>query len=555
MKNKVQTDVFTEKQLNLAVKRREEGDYIGALNVLRALISKNPDAEVYRETAKVYMDLDLIRTASGYWFKFLDTAREEDKAEAYNALGACFFLMDNYRLAGYYYDLQLTVAPDGEFDYLDEKLDYFDMISSPEEPDFYVSYPPKKMPSDKRIELAEKNLYLTGDKESLKLLKTVPETDQNYVGAQLRIAAYYAVNGDVKKAKTVINGLIEAFPDDTLPVINMFVLLADTGNYKDAEKAYQALEKCNLVTFEECYKVATSCMNIGRDDLAIKYALKALDDYPYSVNGLFLAGAAEYNLGNKSQAEKYFITVYQLTDYPVAKYYIDRCRDEEPKLKRIGYEMHYPEKIMKKLVEKAIGYIHDRPKITERNLSGVLKVCDFIYSFHNNLQEELALSLMEAKNERLENYFINLLMVNEIEEKVKFAVVYSLLMNDREKTLSAVYSGLYFKFKISPLWTIDLGGKASVIKRAHAYAAARMSAFYKTDFKKLSQSAKSVFEALNENGNLDKVEDVSALGAAMLVISDSVYAKDTNFLASYFGTKKTKINQTLKLIRCKNEDC
>ncbi len=554
MKIKDNLGVFAEKQLNLAVKRREEGDYIGALNILH-LLKKSPTAEIYREIAKVYMDLDIIRMALGYWFRFLDTCTEDEKAEAYNALGACFYLLDNYRLAGYYYDLQLIIAPDEEFDYLDEKLDYFEMVAFPEEPDFYVSYPPKKMPSDKRIELAEKNLYLTGDKEALKLLKSIPKTDQNYVGAQLRIAAYYAVNESVKKAKTIINGLIEEFPDDNLPVINMFVLLADTGNFKEAEKAYRALENFNLVTFEECYKVATSCLNIERDDWALEYALKALDDYPYSINGLFVAGAAYYNLGNKKEAEKYFIKVYQITDYDVAKYYIDRCRDEKPKLRRIDGELRYPESVMKKLVEKAIDYIHEKPEITDRKLNGVFKVCDFIYSFYNNLQEELALSLLQTENEKIEDYFIGILMINEIDEKVKFAIVYSLLMNDRKSTLSAIYSGLYFNFELVPIPEIKDDGKDSVIKRAHAFAAARMSSFCKTDFKALAQSAKNVLNALKDNGNLEKIEDVNSLGAAMLVMSKSIYAKDTTFLANYFITKKTKINQALKLIRCKNEDC
>lgn len=555
MTNSNTNNVFALKQLDLAVKRHEEGDFFGALNVLHSVLKQNPTYEAYRETAKVYMDLDLTRIALGYWFRFLDACPANCRAEAYNALGACFYLLDNFRLAGYYYDLQLSIAPDAEFDYLDEKIDYFETITDSEEPEFYVCYPPKKMPSDKRIELAEKNLYLTEDKEAIKLLQSIRKNDINYVGAQLRIAAYYAIGGNVNKAKNIINGLIEDFPGDTLPPINMFVLLADTGDFKGAEKAYDDLKEYDLKTFEECFKVATSCMNVNRDDWAMEYVKKALDDYPYAVGGLFLAGAASYNLGNKKDAERYFTSAYQITDYSVIKYYIDRCREDKPTLKRIGYEMRYPDKIVKKLIERTVSLVNEPPKkITAKNREKILEIIDFVYSFPNNLHESVALALMDLPDGEIRNALIDLLMINEIEEKVKYAIVYKLLMNNVERQISAVYSGLYFNFKLIPVWSMDAQGPASVVKKAHAYAFSRMSAFYKTDFEKLTKVAKETLTALTENGNLEKVEDVHALGASLMILSDSIYSKDLNFLVNYFSTKKTKVNQTLKLIRCKNED-
>ncbi len=558
--NVIQISDFTRKQIDLAAKRYEEGDYIGALNVANYVVKKERRYEAYRVLAKVYMDIYLVRLAAGCWFKFLDTCPVKDRPEAYNGLGACFYLMDNYHLAGYYYDLQLTLAPDAEYDYLDEKLDYFETLSEPYRPEFYISYPLEKVPTDKRIELAEDTLYEKGKSPTVKYLKSIPKEDQNYVGAQLRLSAHYIILNKPESAKKVLNGLIRAFPEDPLPVINKFVLLAGMGNVEEALTVYDSLNKFDLHEFHQCNKIAVTCMEINKEEFAIDYALRAIEEEPYSVSTLFLLGAANFNLAKYDEALKYFTIVYQITDYEVAAFYLEMAENPPENPKPIGYRMRFPDNVAMKKINKVFAYLKKMPAITSRNLPQILKLCDWLYSFDNEMQKDFAVALLNTRNKKILKYFLDLLLVTEVEDNVKYRIVSELVYLGYDMRISAVYNGVYVKFKLIPFentaidseWESSLEESKDIVKRAYALAFSMMSALIKSDLKKLKISALSVLNKLTKNGNIDKIEDIKPLAACIVVLSDNTYARELGILAGYFGTEKRKINTILKLIKDEN---
>ncbi len=554
---KILREDFQALRFELGVARYENEDYIGALNVFKSLYDDDKDdAEVIRQIAKIYMDIDAIKYALSYWIKFLNVCDKEDRAEAYNAIGACFFLLGTLDMAGYYYELFFTYANEEDYDYLEERMDYVEAIKELDKPDFYISHPPKKAPSDKVIETAEEMMAAGNTEEALKLLRSIDKSDENYLGARLRIAANQVLNNRIGFAKRTINGLIEDFPNDPLPWINSFVLLCGTGDRKEALKVLSKLDEFNLSTYQECFKVAASCMDAELYKEAKRYAEKGLADDPYSMAGRFMAGAIEYNLGNITDAEKEFTVFYQLTGSPVGRYYIDICRNcsENTKIKRIDYGMMYPEAEIQKRIEKAIKYCKKMPKITAKNIDAILELADWVYSFRNNIQVDFASALYQTKNEKILDFIADILLSLDVLDDVKFRIISEFLLSDTKSEISVVISGVYAKFKLVPIEDLSLDGDGAIVKRAHARAFSKICGFIKVDGKKLASVAKDVYAALKENDNLIKITDVNALAVAIFVIADKKYEKELDFVSHYFATNKKAIKSTLKLIREKNVD-
>lgn len=555
-KKVVKINDFTERQFSLARRRKEEEDYVGALNVLRTILENNknnPDA--IKEIADVYMELDLIMLAIEYWFKFLKYCDKTDRAVGYNGLGTCFYLADELTLAGYYYDLFFSIADNfTEYDYIDERLDFYDTITESEKPDFSVVHPLSKVPAEKRIALAETKFFEGKEKETLEILKSIEKTSESYIDAQLRIAAYHLINGRVATAKRVVNGLIRDFPNDPLPLINKLVIEAEAGTYDDANSVLSMIESFDIRESPQCIKIAMSCVSAMLDEGAEKYAERAVYDEPYSINALFTLGAAKYNVKKFDEARDAFIKVYQITDSKIAKYYADQCLnpDKRGAPKRVGCEIKYPQSVMKNYLKKALKYLAEFPKVTTRNLSTVLDVCDWVYSFKNNFQTMFAKECVRSGNAELQDYFIELLL-GDVDDNVKYAVVESLIMCGRKDKLAVVYNSIYSEITLLPL-DIPYEAETDVFMHAYALAFSKMSAFYKADLKKIRNAALVAYGALCKNDNLYLVTDVEAFAVAIVVLSRAPHAKKLGAICNYFCTDSKTVNQILQLIKADDVD-
>lgn len=552
-KNKpIQISDFTDRQIELAEKRYEEGDYIGAINVALSVAKKTKRYEAYRILAKVYMDIYLVRLAAEYWFRFLSVCPARERPEAYNGLGACFYLMENQRLAAYYYDLQLSLATDTEYDYLDEKLDFFESVSEPYFPEFYISYPLEKIPSDKRIELAEDSLYQKSKIPTVKYLKSIKKDDANYMGAQLRLSAHYIIKVKHETAKKLLNGLIGDFPDDPLPVINMFVLLVGIGDKQEALKVYDQLDKFDIKEFQACNKIAITCMEIAEYERAIFYSLRALDEEPYSVSTLFLTGSAYYNLGQYDKALQYFTYVYQITDYDVALYYLEKAKNPPKVTKPIGYRLKFPDDVRKKKIKKVFDYLENVPKITTKNLPSVIQLCDWIYSFDNELQGDFAEALLSTGNKTILDYFLNVLLVLEVDDRVKFRIVAKLVSLGYKIKVNAVYNGMHVWFKLIPFAEFDdndgFQESKKLFKQAYSIAFAKISAIQKQSLKSLNDVAFSVYKRLKKINSLNMVKNAKVLAVCFIMCINNSYKYEDDYFALYFEVQKSEIHSLLELI-------
>lgn len=563
MSKTIKINDFEKRQLNLAVKRRENGDYLGALNLLNAVKETSALPVCYKEIAKIYMDLSLIRFALDYWFKYLNVAPKYDRAEAYNGIAACYFHIGDLNLAGFYYEKFMDEAEERDYDYLEERIDYYTAITEKDEPSYEIIHPIEKASSEKLVKAADKAFYDGRAEQALDYLKAIPKNDENYMSARLRLVGFEVLKGNFETANNYVNGLIDEFPDDSLPLINKLVLLAefaDTCDKKEVEDLIEEIKKLDVKEFQELYKATTSCIDLNEDESALYFGEKALAAQPYSLAANFALGAALYNLGDYEEAEKRITVAYQLSNSGVAKYYIKACRNPEIlKGARIGYDMLYPDDVAKRFTKKAYEYGVKVPKITARNRETFKEVCDWVFSFPNDLQEDLAISLLESKEPEHAKFVREKLLESAVIDDVKIRVLEELTIMEEKGYVSFTYGGNYFKVKLSPLTDIPLGSKGIVVKYAHALAVSKTAILFKSSQKKLTETAYWVYEKLKKNGNLGKIKDENALAVAIIAfalygLKEGDSLKNASVFSTYFDTSEKRINTIVKYIKADDDN-
>ncbi|MBO4323577.1 MAG: hypothetical protein J5836_02830, partial [Clostridia bacterium] len=144
-----------ENLIELSFKRREEGDYVGALSIMRSLMRTDDNPDVFAHIADIYADMDLYENAVNYWYKFLRYSKKKYYVDAYNGLGANFFLAGNDAVAGYYFNKQLEVGGGEDCVYEDVLEDYFNSLTEAKNSSYKVVYP---LPKEK----VEEEIYLSG---------------------------------------------------------------------------------------------------------------------------------------------------------------------------------------------------------------------------------------------------------------------------------------------------------------------------------------------------------------------------------------------------------
>ena len=546
-----------ESQINLAIRRRSENDFIGALNILKYLTEINPkDYECYELMAKVYMDMEYYRLALSQWFKFLNICPKREWANAYNGIATCFLYLDNLHLAGYYYDMQLGIAPDKEFDYTDELYDYIDFVKGGEEPEFYITYPYEKMSVERRLELSEE-LIFKDPKEYLTVLNSIDVNDEKYIEAQTRIVAFYILNNKINKAKKVINELIAQFPDEPLVKIVHFMFLAEMDDLDNAIPVLESLKDVQFTSYMDSLKVATECMAVGLYGNAKHYCEITLNLKPYSIMGLFTMGAICFNMGDYEQAEKYFLLNFQLTGISTVKYYLDITKNpkQRTKIGNILPKLKLPESVAKAYLVKILKYTNQGfPKITNKNIQTMFLLFDFIASFPNNAYKQFIDGLVGTKNKAVISFLKDKLLDSELNDEIKYTILEGLVINDFDGKISVVHSGIFNKTRLFVLKDFERKGEQNIIKTAHAKALAKVSTFAGFDTKALEISARVIYQKLCENGNILMVENLKALALAIALSVDNVYTSQRAIMTSYFGTDKKSLNTVLKLIKAKHVD-
>ena len=201
--------IDAQKCIEIAKKRRDDGDLIGALSMLyKGYESDRKNTRIRLAIAKVYSATDNYEEANKFLFELLFDLPDEEKTPVYEELAMNFFCLNNVWATRYYFHKRITANFDlGEVD-IDEELLEFIKDQPNERSKYYIAYPFDKADYSSVIKRA-RNAYASDNVyKANKLFKSVPiECMEDDVISDYALVAFMCDEEDeaFEICKTAIN--------------------------------------------------------------------------------------------------------------------------------------------------------------------------------------------------------------------------------------------------------------------------------------------------------------------------------------------------------------
>jgi len=134
--------------------------------------------------------------------------------------------------------------------------------------------------------------------------------DPNYVDAYDNLGLVFRHQGNLEKAEFYYKKSIEIYPNGYVAHQNLAIVYGLKKLYDKALKEYKTMIKIDPDDPEGYYGIANYYMTIGKNELALENAKKALKLYEelnhlYIKDGQFLLGLIYYNLNDKKNAKTF----------------------------------------------------------------------------------------------------------------------------------------------------------------------------------------------------------------------------------------------------------
>lgn len=546
-KEREQTNNFEYRKIGIAEKRREDGDLVGAITVLRNLEDdKTKNIEVYALIAAVYFDMELYELSLEYWFRYLAASDAvKVKAKAYSGIAACFCMMGDIRSMGYYIELGSPLSVKGEPEYEKVIMDYYDYVCDSLGPQYYVSYPTENIPAKRSMFEADSLLDEHKTAEAVEKLAQIPKNDEYYCEAQMKIAKCFYTLDRKEEAEKVLSDLIDEFPDDAFANMGYGFERLDNGDEDGARYYLKKAAKGVLFDEEDYFKIAFTLCRLGAEEDAFYPIEKAFEINEYYLNGILLYGQLNYNRGDFPTAAKYFKKFYHLTRNVVAAFFLDLA--EKQVGGNIGYSYNPPQAISKFKGERIIDIIEDKKselkKYSEEDIEDLI---EWSMLFNEDLCNDFISVIMEQGSARTRNYLINKMLSFDMPTDAKLKVVEELIMRDYNKKVAFSVENSFVKIQLINADFEKTQG--ALFKRAFAFAASRTCAFT-SDLTKLRDAAYKIYYEIKDAGALKKVSDINALGCVM-ALKSGFKIGDKSIYDVFFKTNKKAVKKILDILEC-----
>ena len=255
---------------------------------------------VIAHLADIYAELGLYENALVLWYKFLLRANKSDYWEAYNGLGANFYFLERYNLAGYYFNEQLREREDPSSVYEEVLEEYIEKLNADGEKKRFTVLK-KQTEGEKAQEVIERARKLNGANDSdlaIKILSEIPKENPKYGLALYEIGVSHLFKGDIDLAMENISKSIENGNSSVNAISIMIDLIRSTG-VGGEDKYLKMLTEYQPADDDDKYKKLTALCEYELDEFAVKLADELLKNNPYDTNTAYIKGFLCYNKARK----------------------------------------------------------------------------------------------------------------------------------------------------------------------------------------------------------------------------------------------------------------
>lgn len=292
--------------LDIAKRRLEDGDYIGALGVMFSVLDgcvKKDRCDVLVEIAKVYTQMGMTYLSNRYLFEFIEYATEVRIPEACDMVAFnCVISGDKYaakEALTYCYGGETSKESEDGWRVLDTFLrknlqnGSLGVIYTPEHSNYYTP--------DERMRLAFKGGRID---EFIEKYAGIPEAEltgeENYA---LTMAYFYS--GNDKKAVDRCVRTINKGYGGFYAYCALFDINTARGDKNKKKYYYSKLLECAKTFEADYYRLAICAAEQCDHERVLEFVFKILAENPYSLTLNYYAAIAAINTGNFSAAERF----------------------------------------------------------------------------------------------------------------------------------------------------------------------------------------------------------------------------------------------------------
>ena len=512
-------DIALEK---LYLKKLEQNDLDGALGLIDTMQSLHGESkQVYLNYATVYYKMGLYDFAINNWFKFYTLVGEKQRARVYNALGACYYKIDDKPIAGYYFNEQIKTKDKTIYEYNNVGAEFFDEIYD-NKSDYYIAYPYEIADFTKEINRSA-DLIKSGEyQRAIDLLSIIPKQSKFYSDALIQCALCYYFLEQKEKSVSCIEEALNTSPTDLIALCNAISLYCDTGDKIRVDELIKKLTSMpESKSVDNLYKVFMVYCEVSEYELAEKTAEEFLKHEPYNTNVLFLYGITEYNLRKFDKAEKAFLKCHRLTKSYISKHYyhlankqVNAKRKTKSKLK---FTFDLPHEGKSDLLAKMGQIIFDMKGngYTEKDLDNILS-----YAFDGrvySVQSSAVSMLFKIGNEYAIQKLKEILINPVCFDKIKTGIIGYFVSLGLSGDFPIVY---YSIIRNLTLYKANIYDETNTIfNEAYAYTCGKVSPM-NFDMLSLKESIEKLFNISKEYNLLSEITDVKALSAVIFEYAD-----------------------------------
>lgn len=549
----INLDKSLEKVFERADEKCDRGEYLSALSsLLNEHFSRPYNLPIIAHLADIYTELGLYENAVVLWFKFLLSSNKRDYWEAYNGLGANYYFLERFNLAGYYFNEQLRDRTDTTSVYEDVLDEYIDKLNAEHEKKRFTIVKDKTAEEEAEsvIERARKLNGISDYDLAIQILNKVDENCSKYGEAVYEQGVSYLLKGDLDNAiERVSKALSVGYL--TVSAISIMIDLDRAISGNNEQKYIKMLVDYLPKDDEDKYKKLTALCEYDIYDKAEILADELLSTNPFDTNTAYVKGFLRYNAKDYLGAENYFKTAYLLSLSYQARFYLrlsQKAKDGNPVYDKLRVSFKIPSKDIQEkteYIENLISGKVDFTSISEEEIIDVAEWC--LTSGEENLQFSLCYMLVLTGKKQLIAKVKEFLVNPSASDVVKQGVVSVICDCTTDSKVAVVYDNLYSLIRFNRPNFGEENGR--VFKKAYSKVIGRLSAFNVLKLHRLSDGASEIFSEFVLANKVGEVTDSSALACAMYFYSGLNIFKHDDTAYKVFDTDKESVDKIFDMLK------
>lgn len=526
-------DFGSERLGTIADKYYNEGNHLKALKLAyKQYDLYGGSGDVFVRLCDIYEAMGLHASAINWWFRFLNSASEEDLPDIYEGLAVNYLNMGNETIAAYYYN-RLIDSDEGLPE--ETKLDIIDAFSKDKRSGFRFVYPPEISDYSKEVNLGSKMLKVGDCARALDTLSVVEKGSKDYAAAMEIRAVAQLLLGKEKEAELVCNELLTEKPDDIRVLATLAAVYLEQGRNEESHALAVKLAAMEQTNTDDLYKVATVCCENGMHAEAYQKFIELEKKIPFDGRMLYFKGVAAYKSGLFDKAEEAFDTLCSVyPDAEVAKYYLKamrECREREEEgqaeglreeygLSELSYFYHVPQS-EREIRCRSLIHIGKAPK-DEARLFGLIALHDgfFRWCFDemDGTDHDLQyLAIITAAHVGADDFLGEVFLDSEVLDMLKIEALRLMYLRNVEEEIGLVLCHIYRKIRLLP---VKIGRKRRRrFLGAYAKVASKFAVVRPDYGGRLKVAADVLYKKLAEREMLDLIQSEDDCACAIFLLS------------------------------------